>query len=79
MDRQLRIGTEIQYDGNNDLTVATAYEYLDAGEAEIEQDGGPFKGEYDTNRIHFFAVNLILSAPFYFSDFTISYDCRLAD
>jgi hypothetical protein len=32
---------------------------LDAGEAEIDQDGGPFKGEYDTNAIHFFAVNLI--------------------
>jgi hypothetical protein len=32
---------------------------LDAGDAEIDQDGGPLKGEYDTNTIHFFAVNLI--------------------
>jgi hypothetical protein len=36
---------------------------LDAVEAEIDQDGGPFqgplKGEYDTNAIHLFAVNLI--------------------
>jgi hypothetical protein len=36
---------------------------LDAGKAEIDQEGGPLqgslKGEYDTNAIHFFAVNLI--------------------
>jgi hypothetical protein len=36
---------------------------LDAGEAEIVQDGGPLqnplKSEYDTNAIGFFAVNLI--------------------
>jgi hypothetical protein len=36
---------------------------LVAGEAEINQDGGPLqgplKGKYDTNATHFFAVNLI--------------------
>jgi hypothetical protein len=36
---------------------------LDAGEVEIDQDGGPLqdslKGEYDTNAINFFTVNLI--------------------
>ena len=48
----------IQYDWNKDVTVRAAYEYLDVGEAEIDQDGGPLKGEYDTNAIHFFAVNL---------------------
>jgi hypothetical protein len=36
---------------------------LDAGAAEIDQDGGPLqappKGDDDTNAIHFFAVNLI--------------------
>jgi long-chain fatty acid transport protein len=45
------------------VTVGVAYEYLDAGEAEIDQEGGPLqgplKGEYDPNVIHFFAVNLI--------------------
>ena len=59
MDRQIRIGTGIQYDWNKDVTVGAAYEYLDAGETEIDQDGGPLKGEYDTTAIHFFAVNLI--------------------
>ena len=59
LDRQIRIGTGIQYDWNKDVTVWATYEYLDAGEAEIYQDGGPLQGEYDTNAIHFFAVNLI--------------------
>jgi long-chain fatty acid transport protein len=63
LDRQIRIGTGIQYDWNEDVTVGVAYEYLDAGEAEIDQAGGPLqgplKGEYDPNVIHFFAVNLI--------------------
>jgi long-chain fatty acid transport protein len=63
LDRQIRVGTGIQYDYNKDVTVGAAYEYLDAGEAEIDQEGGPLqgplKGDYGTNAIHFFAVNLI--------------------
>ena len=63
LDRQIRIGTGIQYDWNRNVTVGAAYEYLDAGDAEIDQEGGPlqgpFKGDYDPNAIHFFAVNLI--------------------
>ena len=63
LDRQIRIGTGIQYDWYEDLTVGVAYEYLDLGEAEIDQAGGPLqgplKGEYDPNVIHFFAANLI--------------------
>jgi long-chain fatty acid transport protein len=63
LDRQIRIGTGIQYDWNENVILGAAYEYMDAGEAEIDQEGGPLqgplKGEYDTNAIHFFAVNLI--------------------
>jgi long-chain fatty acid transport protein len=62
-DRQIRIGTGIQYDINEDITVGGAYEYLDLGSARIKQDGGPLQGdlygEYEDNRIHFFAFNLI--------------------
>jgi long-chain fatty acid transport protein len=62
-DRQIRIGTGIQYDWNKDVTIGTAYQYLDAGDADIDQEGGPLqgplKGDYDPNAIHFFAVNLI--------------------
>jgi len=35
-------GNSIRLDKN--ATVWAAYEYLDAGEAEIDQDGGPFYG-----------------------------------
>jgi long-chain fatty acid transport protein len=63
LDCQIRIGTGIQHDWNDDVTIGVAYEYLDAGDAEIDQQGGalqgPLKGKYDTNAIHFFAVNLI--------------------
>jgi len=63
LDRQIRMGTGIQYDWNKDVTLGVAYEYMDAGDAEINQEGGalqgPLKGNYETNEIHFFAVNLI--------------------
>jgi long-chain fatty acid transport protein len=38
LDRQIRIDTAIQYDWNKDVTIGAAYEYLDAGGAEIDQD-----------------------------------------
>jgi len=63
LDRQIRIGTGLQYDWNKDMTVGVAYELLDAGDAEIDQEGGllqgSLQGDYSTNIIHFFAVNLI--------------------
>lgn len=63
LDRQVRIGTGVQYDWTEDVTVGIAYEYMDAGKAKINQQGGPLqgdlKGEYDPNEVHFFAVNLI--------------------
>lgn len=63
LDRQIRVGTGLQYDWNQDVTVGVAYEYLDAGKAKIDQDGGPLqgplKGDYDPNVIHFLAFNLI--------------------
>lgn len=62
VDRQYRIASGIQYDWNENVTIGAAYQYLDAGDAEIDQQGGPLqgslKGEYDTNVIHVVAVNL---------------------
>jgi long-chain fatty acid transport protein len=62
LDRQIRYGVGLQYDWDNDLTLGFAYEYLDAGDAEIDQFRGPLAGrlvgEYDTNEIHFLALNL---------------------
>jgi len=62
VDRQLRYGTGIQYEWNKDITVGFAYEYLDAGDADIDQFKGPLTGrlvgDYKTNEIHFFAFNI---------------------
>jgi long-chain fatty acid transport protein len=62
LDRQIRYAVGAQYDWDDDITFGFAYEYLDAGKAEIDQFRGPLagrlEGEYDTNEIHFFAVNM---------------------
>jgi long-chain fatty acid transport protein len=63
LDRQIRLGTGLQYDWNEDITLGAAYTFIDAGDAEIEQEGSPLrgdlKGDYETNHIHAIAVNLI--------------------
>ena len=62
-DRQVRYGTGIQYDWNEDVTLGFAYEYVDAGDAGINQYKGALAGrlvgDYKTNEIHVFAINLI--------------------
>jgi long-chain fatty acid transport protein len=63
LDRQWRYATGLQYDLSEDITIGCAYEFLDAGDAEISQNRGPLAGElvgdYSTNYIHFFNINLI--------------------
>jgi len=63
LDRQIRYATGFQYDWVENVTLGAAYEYLDAGEAKIDQQGGPLrgdlKGDYKTNEIHVFNVNVI--------------------
>lgn len=63
LDRQWRYATGLQYDLNEDMTLGCAYELLDAGDAEINQNRGALSGalvgDYSTNIIHFFNVNLI--------------------
>ena len=63
LDRQIRIGTGIQYDWTKNVTVGAAYEFIDPGKARISQQGGPLQGylqgEYGTNVVNVFAVNLI--------------------
>lgn len=61
LDRQLRYAFGAQYEQSRDLTISAAYELLDAGNAEINQNRGPLagelKGDFDTNLIHFFNIN----------------------
>ncbi|MCP4340683.1 MAG: hypothetical protein GY799_17805 [Desulfobulbaceae bacterium] len=63
LDRQWRYGAGLQYELSEDITVGCAYELLDAGDAAIEQNRGALAGElvgdYSSNYIHFFNVNLI--------------------
>jgi len=63
LDRQIRLGTGLQYDWNENVTLGGAYTYIDLGEAEIDQQGGllqgNLKGDYKANHVHTFALNLI--------------------
>ncbi|MBW2510537.1 MAG: outer membrane protein transport protein, partial [Deltaproteobacteria bacterium] len=63
LDRQWRYATGIQYDLSQEMTIGCAYELLDAGDAEISQNrgklAGAIEGDYSSNYIHFFNVNLI--------------------
>ena len=63
LDRQLRFGTGLQYDWSEKLTLGLAYEFMDAGDAELSQArgslAGPLKGDYKTNHINIISVNMI--------------------
>ena len=63
LDRQVRYAAGIQYDLNEDVTLGFAYEFVDLGDAEIDQDRGPLAGrvvgDYDPNHIHFMNFNAI--------------------
>jgi long-chain fatty acid transport protein len=63
LDRAWRYGVCLQYDWSDAMTVGVAYEFLDAGEAEIANLrrgplAGTLQGEYSTNEIHFIAMNI---------------------
>ncbi|MBK8210664.1 MAG: outer membrane protein transport protein [Rhodospirillales bacterium] len=65
LDQQIRVGTGVQYALNERMTVGTAYEYLNLGEADIDRSrplAGTLQGNYSTNEIHF--VNVTLSWKF---------------
>ena len=54
MDRQIRIGTGVEYPWNDAMTIGASFVYVDLGDAEIETT--LFSGEYDTNRLLFFGL-----------------------
>ena len=61
LDRQYRIGVGLQYALRQDLTLGAAYEYMDAGDAPVNQTGGPLRGDFsgdlDQADFHFFVLN----------------------
>ncbi len=63
-DRNLRFGAGLQYVMNEATTVGLAYEFLDAGTADIAnlQRGplaGALQGHYSTNYINFVSFNMV--------------------
>ena len=61
LDRQIRLGVGVEYLQRDDLALGCSYGYLNAGDAQLDQTGGPLtgdiKGEFDRNAVHFFNVN----------------------
>ncbi|HUN57418.1 MAG TPA: outer membrane protein transport protein [Candidatus Binataceae bacterium] len=62
IDRQLRYGTGIQYEISRNITAGAAWEFLDAGNAPLNNHRGPLagtlQGDYTANYLNFVAANL---------------------
>ncbi|TDI99862.1 MAG: hypothetical protein E2O73_06860 [Deltaproteobacteria bacterium] len=62
LDRQIRLATGVQYDLSEDVVLGASYVYVDLGDGDIRQTGGPLTGglagDYSPNRIHAVNVNL---------------------
>lgn len=59
LDRQIRLSGGAQYSLSERTTLGFAYTYMDAGSADIRQDGalrGTLDGDYSNNAIHFLAA-----------------------
>ncbi len=56
MDRQIRYAVGAQYQWNERMNVGAAFEYIDLGDAKID-DPTILTGEYQENRIFAFALN----------------------
>ncbi len=63
LDRQLRYGTGIQYEMNQDTTVGAAWEFMDAGPGPFSANRGPLagtlQGHYSTNYLNFVMLELV--------------------
>lgn len=56
IDRQLRFALGAQHEVTDSITVGGAVEYVDLGDATIE-NSATLVGDYDKNRVLFFAIN----------------------
>ena len=63
LDRTWRGAAGIQYDWSQNLTLGFAYEYINLGSANINQQGGPFIGtligDYSPNMVNVVNLNVI--------------------
>jgi len=62
LDQQFRLGTGLQYSFNDKITVGAAYQYMNAGDADLDVERGPLagrlQGDYQSYDFHFVALNL---------------------
>lgn len=62
LDRQYRYAVGALYDWRKDLTLGVAFEYMDAGDAPVDQQGGnlrgDFKSEFKDDNFYFLALSL---------------------
>ena len=63
LDRQLRYGTGIQYELNDDFVIGIANEVLDGSNAPYDVKRGPLagrvQGDFSSNIINFLGINLV--------------------
>ena len=62
LDRQYRYAVGALYDWRKDLTLGLAFEYMDAGSAAVDQQGGPLRGDlksdFESDNIYFLALSM---------------------
>jgi len=62
VDRQVRLGLGVQYEINRDYTIGAAYEYVNLGNADINQsvpNKGTVQGDYQQNSLNVFNLTVI--------------------
>jgi long-chain fatty acid transport protein len=63
VDQQLRYALGLQHDLSKDFTIGCAYEFVDLGDAKIDQErglhSGRLQGDYNPNHIQVILANLI--------------------
>jgi long-chain fatty acid transport protein len=62
LDRQYRYAVGALYDWRKDITLGVAFEYMDAGDAPVDEQGGNLRGElksqFKNDDIYFLALSL---------------------
>ena len=62
LDRQIRYGVGALYEWSRDLTLGASFEYMSAGSAPVDQQGGPlrgdFKSDFEKDDVYFLALSL---------------------
>ncbi|MDB4409831.1 outer membrane protein transport protein [Gammaproteobacteria bacterium] len=62
LDEQYRYAVGAMYDWRKDITLGVAFEYMDAGDASVNQKGGPLRGDlksdFKNDDIYFLALSM---------------------